>query len=50
MYQQKLSTLWEDIQYNNLKKEGQVDFPNGKKPEKLLKNIIELASDEGILF
>lgn len=46
MYQQKLSTLWEDIQYNNLKKEGQVDFPNGKKPEKLLKNIIELASDE----
>ncbi|MDU6507441.1 MAG: site-specific DNA-methyltransferase, partial [Staphylococcus sp.] len=39
MYQQKLSTLWEDIQYNNLKKEGQVDFPNGKKPEKLLKNI-----------
>ena len=47
MYQQKLSTLWEDIQYNNLKKEGQVDFPNGKKPEKLLKNIIELASDEG---
>ena len=47
MYQQKLSTLWDDIQYNNLKKEGQVDFPNGKKPEKLLKNIIELASDEG---
>lgn len=47
MYQQKLSTLWDNIQYNNLKKEGSVDFPAGKKPEKLLSNIIELSTNPG---
>lgn len=47
MYQQKLSTLWDNIQYNNLKKEGAVDFPAGKKPEKLLSNIIALSSNPG---
>ncbi|WP_261622426.1 DNA methyltransferase [Limosilactobacillus fermentum] len=47
MYQQKLSTLWDNIQYNNLKKEGSVNFPAGKKPEKLLSNIIELSTNPG---
>ncbi|NLM20013.1 MAG: site-specific DNA-methyltransferase, partial [Clostridiaceae bacterium] len=46
LYKEKLSTLWDDIQYNNLSKEGSVDFPNGKKPEKLLQNIIEMSSYE----
>ena len=32
---------------NNLHKEGGVRFPNGKKPEGLLKRIIELATNEG---
>jgi len=43
-YKEKLNTLWDDIEYNNLSKEGGVDFPNGKKPEKLLKRVIELTT------
>ena len=46
-YKERLNTLWDDIQYNNLSKEGGISFPNGKKPEKLLKRIIELTTDEG---
>jgi putative type III restriction-modification system hindVIP enzyme mod len=46
LYKEKLTTLWDDIQYNNLSKEGLVDFPNGKKPEKLLQNIIEMSTEE----
>ena len=46
IYREKLTTLWNDIQYNNLKKEGIVDFPNGKKPEKLIERIIELSTSE----
>lgn len=47
LYKEKMTTLWDNIQYNNLSKEGSVDFPNGKKPEKLLQNIIEMSSYEG---
>lgn len=47
LYKEKLTTLWDDIQYNNLSKEGLVFFPNGKKPEKLLQNIIEMSSHKG---
>lgn len=36
--------LWDDIQYNNLTKEGNVQFPNGKKPEALVKRILEMLS------
>ena len=46
LYKEKLTTLWDSIQYNNLSKEGLVDFPNGKKPEKLLQNIIEMSTEE----
>lgn len=44
LYKEKLGTLWDKIQYNNLSKEGQVNFPNGKKPEKILQNIIEMST------
>lgn len=47
LYKEKLTTLWDDIQYNNLAKEGKVNFPNGKKPEKLLQNVIEMSSYRG---
>ncbi len=47
LYKEKLSTLWDNIQYNNLSKEGKVDFPNGKKPEKLIQNIIEMSTYKG---
>jgi adenine-specific DNA-methyltransferase len=45
-YLEKITTLWEDIQYNNLAKEGEVDFTNGKKPELILQRIIELSTNE----
>ncbi|MFZ7343362.1 site-specific DNA-methyltransferase [Avibacterium volantium] len=46
-YLQKINTLWDDIQYNNLNKEGgYIDFKNGKKPEQLIQRIIELATNE----
>src|SRR5699024_28257 len=46
-YYENITTLWDDIEYNNLSKEGNISFKNGKKPEQLLKRIIEVATDEG---
>lgn len=45
-YLDKITTLWDDIQYNNLTKEGETEFSNGKKPIKLLQRIIELTCDK----
>ncbi len=45
-YLDKITSLWDDIDYNNLSKEGNIEFPNGKKPLKLLQRIIELSTDE----
>lgn len=45
-YLDKITTLWDDIEYNNLSKEGNIEFPNGKKPIKLLQRIIDMATDE----
>ena len=45
-YLEKLTTLWDDIDYNNISKEGEVEFLNGKKPLKLLQRIIKLSSKE----
>jgi adenine-specific DNA-methyltransferase len=41
------STIWDDILSNNLHNEGQVTFPNGKKPEALIKRLIEMATKKG---
>ena len=43
-YLEKVSTLWDDIQYNNISKDGGVDFANGKKPETLIKRVLDLAT------
>ena len=45
-YLDKISSLWDDIDYNNLTKEGNIEFANGKKPIKLLQRIINLATNE----
>ena len=37
--------LWTDISTINLNKEGDVDFPNGKKPLKLLQKILQMFPD-----
>lgn len=44
-----LTTLWDDLLSNNLHNEGGVEFPKSKKPEALLKRIIELSTDVGDL-
>lgn len=45
-----LTTLWDDILSNNLHNEGGVSFPKGKKPEHLIKRVLELATDENDWF
>lgn len=43
-----LGTYWDYVKdTKNLSKEGQVVLNNGKKPELLLKNIIECSTEEG---
>lgn len=42
-----IGNLWDDIQYNNLTKEGNIQFPNGKKPEELVSRIIDMLSEPG---
>lgn len=44
-----LCDLWVDINFNNTQNEGGVSLPAGKKPEALLKRIIEMFTDEGDL-
>lgn len=42
-----LTTLWDDILSNNIHNEGDVKFPKGKKPEFLLKRILDLTTNPG---
>lgn len=44
-----LTTLWDDLLSNNLHKEGNVTFPKGKKPENLIKRVLEMTTNEGDL-
>ncbi|MBR9856366.1 MAG: site-specific DNA-methyltransferase [Gammaproteobacteria bacterium] len=44
-----LTNLWDDILSNNLHKEGGVKFPKGKKPEQLIKRVLDLCTSEGDL-
>ena len=41
-----LTDLWTDISWAGIANEGKVKLKNGKKPEKLLKRIIELSTNE----
>ena len=47
---EKLGTFWDGFPLNNLTKEGNVQFANGKKPEALLKKILDLTTSEGDLI
>lgn len=46
---QLLGDLWVDIDFQNTQNEGgkEIKLPNGKKPEKLLKRIIDLTTEAG---
>lgn len=47
---QLLTDFWSDLSWDTLSFEGGVDFKNGKKPEKFLKRIIEVYSNDGDLI
>ena len=44
---QLLGDLWGDIDFQNTQNEGGVSFPTGKKPEALLRRIIDMTTKEG---
>lgn len=44
-----VSTIWDDLLSNNLHKEGGVNFPDGKKPEALIKRLLEAVTEDGDL-
>ena len=43
---QRLSDFWDDLSWDSLSNEGGVTLKNGKKPEALIKRIIEIATNE----
>lgn len=45
-YKDKVSSLWDDIDYNNLTKEGDIEFPSGKKPIKLIQRLLSLTTEK----
>lgn len=40
-----LTNLWSDVLSNNLHKEGGIKFPKGKKPESLIKRVLDLCTN-----
>lgn len=44
-----ITDIWTDISVEGLAAEGGVDFPKGKKPEKLIQRCIDLSTKEGDL-
>lgn len=46
---EKAGTYWEGFPLNNLTKEGGVLFPQGKKPEALIRKVLDLATTENDL-
>ncbi len=44
-----LTNVWTDISWEGIAREGGVRFKYGKKPERLLRRCLELASDPGDL-
>jgi len=47
---ERTGTLWDDISYNNIGKEGGISFPNGKKPVELLRRILSLSQSKSDLI
>lgn len=45
----QLTNIWDDTPYEGIASEGGVTLKGGKKPEKLLKRIIELSTNPGDL-
>ncbi len=45
-----LTNWWDDIPWQGIAREGGVEFPKSKKPEKLIKRILDMATDPGDLI
>lgn len=43
----QLSNIWTDVPYEGIAREGDVTLKGGKKPEKLIRRIIEIATKPG---
>lgn len=43
---QLLGDIWTDIDFQNTQNQGGISFTNAKKPEQLLKRIIDMSTDE----
>lgn len=46
---EKIGSLWDNMNWNNVNREGGVVFSGGKKPEVLLEKILELSTNPGDL-
>lgn len=46
---QVLTDIWTDLSWTGIASEGSVEFKNGKKPEALLRRVLELYTDAGDL-
>lgn len=44
-----ITDFWSDISFEGMATEGGVDFPRGKKPEALIKRILDISTNEGDL-
>jgi len=44
-----ITDLWSDISFEGMANEGGVDFPRGKKPEALIRRVMEISSSPGDL-
>ena len=45
-----VTDVWTDIAWNGIGPEGAVDFKNGKKPEELIKRVLEMGTNVGDLI
>ena len=43
----KMSNIWTDVSYGGISPEGGVQLREDKKPERLMRRILQLATDEG---
>jgi len=46
---QLITDVWTDISWNGIANEGGINFPNAKKPEALIKRVLEMTTQEGDL-
>lgn len=44
IFKEKISTLWSNFNWNNVSREGEIPFPNGKKPIAFIQQMLELAT------